>query len=516
MDYFKLLHFHKEPFSNSPDPDSFFQSPQHMVCLQRLELSVRMRRGLNVVIGEVGTGKTTLCRQLLRNLGQDKKIDCHLILDPSFNSAREFLVTVASMLDTATADHRATELELKETIKQYLYQRGVDDGRIVLLIIDEGQKIPSFCLEILREFLNYETNEYKLLQTVIFAQKEFKPIIGAHPNFADRIALHLAIRPLTFRDARAMIKFRLDHASETGISPPYFSGTAFWVVYQATRGFPRKIVNLCHQILVSMLIRNQSRVGWFLAYSCARKFFPEQAKQWHRALGCVTVALLAAIFIAFSGPGRLTLPIPTNAGLPPRVAMAPAVATEGVGPMATPVPREILPTGNQDRDKKTDPPPPRAPFLGEITVRQGETVGDMIRRIYGPYSFTKENLRKVMGMNRHLKRPSRLEVGDVIRFPVMPVRLPPGATRVFWVRIATVTRLDEAYRLLLQWDGKAPPMLIIPILGDGNALKGFNILLENHCNDELSARAAVATLPPPLKQGARIQLGLDRRLAYFQ
>ena len=95
MDYFSILNLSKEPFSNSPDPDYFFQSRQHVGCLQKLELSLRLKRGLNIVIGDVGTGKTTLCRQLLRRFAKDENVATHLILDPYFSSPLEFLKTVA-------------------------------------------------------------------------------------------------------------------------------------------------------------------------------------------------------------------------------------------------------------------------------------------------------------------------------------------------------------------------------------------------------------------------------------
>ena len=82
---------------------------------------------------------------------------------------------------------RQSEWQLKEKIKNYLFQKGVDEKKTVVLIIDEGQKLPFFCREILREFLNYETNENKLLQIVIFAQNEFSRILKSHANFADRV-----------------------------------------------------------------------------------------------------------------------------------------------------------------------------------------------------------------------------------------------------------------------------------------------------------------------------------------
>ena len=81
------------------------------------------------------------------------------------------MTTTIKMLTGKKPPARSRDWQLKEIIKKYLFRRGVDDNKTVILIIDEGQKIPLFCLELLREFLNYETNAYKLLQIVIFAQK---------------------------------------------------------------------------------------------------------------------------------------------------------------------------------------------------------------------------------------------------------------------------------------------------------------------------------------------------------
>ena len=78
----------------------------------------------------------------------------------------------------------------------------MDEKKTVVLIIDEGQKLPDFCLEILREFLNYETNENKLLQIVIFAQNEFRRILKRHANFADRVNQFYFLKPLNFRETR--------------------------------------------------------------------------------------------------------------------------------------------------------------------------------------------------------------------------------------------------------------------------------------------------------------------------
>ena len=234
MDYFGLLNLNREPFSNSPDPDFFFHSRQHMDCLQKLELSLLLRRGLNVIIGEVGTGKTTLCRQLIRRFAQKEEIETHLILDPHFLNATEFLATVTKMLVGKKPAAGSHDWQIKEHIKQYLFRKGVDQKKTVILVIDEGQKIPAFCLEILREFLNYETNEYKLLQIVIFAQTEFENTIRKYPNFADRINLFHLLKPLSFNDTRLMIKFRLEKSSNSRKKLNLFTYPALWAIFRIT------------------------------------------------------------------------------------------------------------------------------------------------------------------------------------------------------------------------------------------------------------------------------------------
>ena len=166
----------------------FYQSSQHLGCLQKLELAIRLHRGLNVVMGNVGTGKTTLCRELLIRFAQSEEdrneVEIHLLLDPAIGTPREFLAAVATAFGiSAEIGTAESEWQLKEGIKHYLFQKGVDEKKTVVLIIDEGQKLPDFGLEILREFLNYETNEAKLLQIVIFAQNEFEEMLQGASQF---------------------------------------------------------------------------------------------------------------------------------------------------------------------------------------------------------------------------------------------------------------------------------------------------------------------------------------------
>ena len=294
MEYFKILNLVKEPFSNSPEPEFFYDSPQHVNCLQNLEMAIRLRRGLNVVIGDVGTGKTTLCRRLISKFDGDETIRTHLVLDPSFNDSLEFLCAVCKMLGVQSDSVLfETEWMMKEAIKNYLFEQGVSRERIIVLVIDEGQKIPGFCLEILREFLNYETNTYKLLQILIFAQKEFNTTLEDRTNFSDRINFFCELGPLNFTDTNAMIRHRIEKASLLGDSPIQFTYFALRAIYRATGGYPRRIVTLCHQIILTMIIQNRTKVTRALVNACVHRKLREMSRPfpWTR------VAVLSGILL---------------------------------------------------------------------------------------------------------------------------------------------------------------------------------------------------------------------------
>lgn len=270
MEYFTLFNLQREPFGNSPDPEMFYRSASHHQCLLELETAIRLRRGLSVVIGEIGTGKSTICRQLIRNLSeQGAPAAVHLLLEPEFASPREFLEWIAESCGLPAGPNNS-ERQLKEDFKNHLFEQGAKQGGIMVLIIDEGQKLPTFCLEILREFLNYETNQHKLLQIVIFAQEEFLAALQEKRNFADRITFFTHLRPLSFTKTRQLIRFRLQHAASADEpAPEFFSFPAYWAVYRATGGYPRKIVMLCSQVLLAMIIQNRTRATAALVRFCA-------------------------------------------------------------------------------------------------------------------------------------------------------------------------------------------------------------------------------------------------------
>jgi len=257
MSYYNILGLEKEPFSTSPDPEFLYHSVSHDTALKRLEIAIRLRRGLCVVLGDVGTGKTTLSRALLQTFKDEPDFVFHMILDPSHKSEFQFLLSMVKMFNI-TPEFKST-MDFKEALEKYLFQKGVEENKTIVLLIDEGQKITQENLEVLRTLLNYETNEYKLLQLVIMAQVELLPRIKRIHNFIDRIALKYSINPLDETETKEMIEFRLKKAGSNGLRP-LFADEAISLIHRYTQGYPRKTAMLCHDALETIVMKERERV----------------------------------------------------------------------------------------------------------------------------------------------------------------------------------------------------------------------------------------------------------------
>ena len=557
MDYFSILDLNREPFSNSPDPDFFFHSRQHLDCLQKLELSLLLRRGLNVIIGDVGTGKTTLCRQLIRRFGQKEEAETHLILDPHFLHASEFLATVAHLLTGKKPQAKGHEGQIKEYIKQYLFLKGVDQGKNIVLIIDEGQKIPPFCLEILREFLNYETNEYKLLQIVIFAQREFEKTVRKYPNFADRINLYHLLKPLSFYDTRQMINFRLDKSSNSPKKRNLFTYPALWAIFRISGGYPRKIINLCHQSILSMIIQSRSRSNYFLVRKCARRVFTEESRRWKIPITVAATGVAAAVILLLflplerfklgqsqkiqevkaeifldpnpvirdPIPGAETLSlndrfVPSNDNFPNNIepGAVPPVPERVAEPVKTERIEEKAPlvasvdTAVEDSKADLTVESTYSAILGRLTLKRRETLSRIIRQVYG--GFNSSYLKAFIIANPEIENPDRVTVGQIISLPAVPTEATFGEREVWWLKVDERDTLEAAFKILRNLPNGSPPVRLIPHWNPAAGTR-FAVVLGKLFKDEKSARARQEQLPMELSSGSTILSRWDKETVFF-
>lgn len=262
MSYFKILGLEKEPFSTSPDPEFFYQSQEHKSALYRLRIAIELRRGLSLVLGDVGTGKTTLSRKLSQLLAEDPGLAMAMVLNPVYESEKQFLADLSErfhiVVDSGNGS-APTLLDYMKSFEKFLFEQGVQQDKTIVLLIDESQKLSEPCMEILRTLLNYETNEYKILQLVLMGQMELLPRISRINNLWDRIAVKYFINPLEEDEVRELINFRLHKAGYVS-REPLFDDAAVRAVYNHTQGYPRKIAMLCHDALEYTVMYNKRRV----------------------------------------------------------------------------------------------------------------------------------------------------------------------------------------------------------------------------------------------------------------
>ncbi|MBN2453764.1 MAG: AAA family ATPase [Candidatus Omnitrophica bacterium] len=262
MSYYRILGLDKEPFSTSPDPKFFYESKEHKSVLYRLRVAVELRRGLSVVLGDVGTGKTTLSRRLSQLLGLDPSLIMTMILNPVYESELQFLSDLAERFHARpaiAADKEPTVLDYLKAIEKFLFDKGVEGNKTIVILIDESQKLGLPCLEALRSLLNYETNEFKILQVILMGQMELLPLVSSIKNLWDRISLKYVINPLEESEVREMIDFRLKAAGYVS-RYPLFTDNSIRAIFNHTQGYPRKIAMLCHDALEYLVMHKKEMI----------------------------------------------------------------------------------------------------------------------------------------------------------------------------------------------------------------------------------------------------------------
>ncbi len=244
MNYLEFYELSQEPFSNAPVSRFYYSSAQHAQALMRLMHAVQSMKGLAILVGDIGAGKTTLARRMLDNLPEDEYEAALLVIIHSGITASWLLRRIALQLGIESP------AEEKLALLSQLYQRLVriyEQGKKAVVLIDEAQMLCT--REIMEEFrglLNLEVPERKLISFVFFGLPEIEDNLRLDPPLAQRVALRYRLEPLSEEATEAYVRHRLRLAGAPRVP---FTPAAISQIHRYSRGTPRLINTLCDNSL---------------------------------------------------------------------------------------------------------------------------------------------------------------------------------------------------------------------------------------------------------------------------
>ena len=266
---------HEVPFSITPDTSFFFTSPRSQEALNTLLVAARNGEGFIKITGEVGTGKTLLCRKFMATLGDD--FVTAYIPNP-YLEPRTLMLALADELGLKL-EKDVDQHQLLKSITQRLLELAAQDKR-VLLCLDEAQAIPLESLEALRLLTNLETEKRKLLQIVLFGQPELNRHLELDSirQLAQRITFHYHLGPLTRDDLEYYIAHRLRVAGFTGSR--LFSRGAVAKLFAASGGIPRLVNILAHKALMLCYGEGKQQVRRSHVHAAAKDTLSSKRRRW--------------------------------------------------------------------------------------------------------------------------------------------------------------------------------------------------------------------------------------------
>jgi general secretion pathway protein A len=252
--YNAFFGFKEKPFKLVPNPDYLFMSKSHEIAMAHLVYAMDQGDGFVVITGEVGTGKTTLCRNFLALLNDTT--ESAYIFNPTL-AETELLASICTEFGIACAG--GSVKELLDALNQYLINLN-EGGRKAILLIDEAQNLTVKNLEMVRMLSNLETTRNKLLQIILVGQPELNDKLDSHElrQLAQRISLSYYLNPLSARETEGYIHHRIHIAAQRQVA--VFSTRACRVVHRYANGIPRLINIACDRALLTAYSLNLGKV----------------------------------------------------------------------------------------------------------------------------------------------------------------------------------------------------------------------------------------------------------------
>jgi general secretion pathway protein A len=262
LDYYGLT---EPPFNITPNPRFLFYSAKHREALNHMLYGIRDRKGFVQITGEVGAGKSTLCRALLGQLGRNYATA--LILNPILD-ADQLLRAIA--LEFGLEARGLDRLEVLEAINLFLL-RQIEQDREAVLVIDEAQNLTNELLEQVRLLSNLETDDRKLLQIVLMGQPELRdrlndPVLR---QLRQRITVRYHLSPLKRGEVGQYVQHRLAVSGSKG--SPRFTMAALWRVFCYSQGIPRLVNAVCDKCLLAGFVEQRGRIDFRLVGRAIRE-----------------------------------------------------------------------------------------------------------------------------------------------------------------------------------------------------------------------------------------------------
>ena len=298
--YLSFYGLNEKPFNLTPDANFLYPSQIHREVLGHLLFGIENRRGFILITGEVGAGKTTLCRVLLNQL--DENTEVAFVLN-SFLTEFELLKAINEDFGIATTGR--TRKELIDELNRFLLERRAG-GKNIVVIIDEAQNLSIPVLEQLRMLSNIETEKEKLLQIVLVGQPELNQILKNEKirQLNQRISVRHHICPLSKEELKEYIYFRLDVAGSKG--NVIFNDNAIDTVYRYSRGIPRAINLICDQALLVGYVANSRRITRAMVQKAVKEVWGNQPDDAAGRTGHRVKTVLSRAFVGITIMAALT------------------------------------------------------------------------------------------------------------------------------------------------------------------------------------------------------------------
>lgn len=263
LEYYGLT---EAPFDITPNPRFLFYSAKHREAFNHLLYGIRERKGFVQMTGEVGAGKTTLCRALLGQL-EPERYSTALILNPALDSA-ELIKAVA--IEFGLNVQGQDRLDTLASINKFLLQQ-VEQKRDAVLVIDEAQDLSEELLEQVRLLSNLETDNRKLLQIVLLGQPELRDRLNSYRlrQLRQRITVRYHLHSLTRYETTQYVQHRLQVSGANGV--PWFTAPALWRVYRYSKGIPRLVNALCDKSLLAGFAQQSERIDFRMVGAAKRE-----------------------------------------------------------------------------------------------------------------------------------------------------------------------------------------------------------------------------------------------------